>query len=67
VARGRELLHRDPHTVLWRERDPSQNYRVRLITDGPKLDARYGDAQHLGHLGMGKRRADAAPYATAEG
>jgi hypothetical protein len=53
--------------VLRRERDPAQDDRVGTIARRPQLDGWNRDAQHLGHLGMRERGADAAPDTAAEG
>ena len=60
---SRRLLRDDPHgrAVAGSERDPAQHHRVGRRADGGEVHPREHYAQHLGHLRLRERRADAAP------
>jgi hypothetical protein len=56
----------DLYSVSGREGDVAQDDRIRAVAHRPQLDGWHGDAQDLGHLGLGEGGADAASDPTAE-
>src|SRR3712207_8891211 len=57
-----------PYTTLFLsdERDPAQHHGIRLVPNRRQLGPREHDLQHLGHLGLRERRADAAADPAAD-
>lgn len=66
-GRGQLTDDANRHPVLGGQRDAAQDDRVGSIAGWLELHAGRDHAQQLGHLGLGERRADAAPDPAAEG